>query len=181
MSRSRSTVKAVSNVGGAAYLSFVKFKIFYQHLASYPKVIYFPLLFMGCGVYGFHSVKKTSAPYTTPEITNSVENPFENFESFQRWVKEGISSLIGEIVGSKHLQKEGISYLERMFKNKSVHEAIVVLLKGGVKDSRFIADSKIFGIDWISKTITADKTKCALKHLVCEAFTKDSRVTQVAV
>jgi hypothetical protein len=59
MQRSRTTVKAVSNAGGLAYLNYVKFKIFYQHLSSYPKVIYAPLLFFACGVYGYHSVKKT--------------------------------------------------------------------------------------------------------------------------
>jgi hypothetical protein len=60
-----------------------------------------------------------------------------------------------------------------MFKNKTVHDALIVLLKGGVKDHRFVTESKTFGIDWISKTITAPKTKCALKELVAEAFTKD--------
>ncbi len=71
------------------------------------------------------------------------------------------------------MEREGISYLEKMFKNKRVHDALLVLLKGGVRDSRFVAESKTFGIDWISKTITAPKTKCALKELVSETFTKD--------
>ena len=100
--------------------------------------------------------------------------------AFKQWIASGIASLVGEIVGSKPVEREGISYLERMFKNKKVHEALLVLLKGGVRDPRFVADSKIFGIDWISKTITAPKTKCALKDLVSETFTKDQRVTQVA-
>ena len=173
MTRSRSTANVVSNVGGSAYLSYVKFKIFFQHLASYPKFVYVPLMFFACGVYGFHSVKKTSVPYSAPEVSNAIENPIENFDSFNRWVTDGISSLISEIVGSKHVQKEGISYLERMFKNKTVHEALIVLLKGGVRDQRFVAESKVFGIDWISKTITAPETKSALKNLCSEAFTKD--------
>ena len=46
----------------------------------------------------------------------------------------GITNFVGDIVGSKLVQKEGISYLERMFKNKTVHDALIVLLKGGVKD-----------------------------------------------
>ena len=67
MQRSRSTVKAVSNASGLAYVNYIKFKIWYQHLSSYPKVIYAPLLFFACGVYGYHSVKKTSHPYSPVE------------------------------------------------------------------------------------------------------------------
>lgn len=104
----------------------------------------------------------------------------EDLAAFKKWIAAGIASLVGEIVGSKAVEREGISYLERMFKNKTVHEALLVLLKGGVRDSRFVAESKIFGIDWISKTITASKTKSALKELVSETFTKEQRVTQVA-
>jgi len=97
----------------------------------------------------------------------------EDLTAFKKWIASGVASLIGEIVGSKPVEREGISYLERMFKNKVVHEALLVLLKGGVRDPRFVAESKTFGIDWISKTITAPKTKGALKELVSETFTKD--------
>ena len=80
------------------------------------------------------------------------------------------------MVGSKEVKKEGLSYLERMFKSKAVHESLITLLKGGVKDQRFLEDSKRFGINWIEKTITAEKTKGALKQLVSETFCKDQRV-----
>jgi hypothetical protein len=80
------------------------------------------------------------------------------------------------VVGSKEVKKEGLSYLERMFKSKGVHESLITLLKVGVKDQRFIEDSKRFGINWIEKTITAEKTKGALKRLVSETFCKDQRV-----
>jgi len=63
-----------------------------------------------------------------------------------------------------------------MFKNKQVHDALIVLLKGGVRDSRFVGDSKVFGIDWIAKTITSKESKDSLKELVSETFQKDSRV-----
>lgn len=68
-----------------------------------------------------------------------------------------------------------------MFKTKPIHDSLLVLLKGAVKDSRFIDESKIFGKDWIAKTITASPTKDALKELVCETFKKDSRVIKAAV
>ena len=126
-------------------------------MASYPKVCYLPLLFFACGFYGYHSVKQSSVPYTPPAATDSTneEMPFDSSDAFKRWILSGITSLFGEIAGSKPVQKEGISYLERMFKDKTIHDSLIVLLKGAVKDPRFVADSKIFGIDWIKYTITA--------------------------
>ena len=64
LARSNQTVKAVSSAGGTAYSMYIKFKICYSHLASYPKVCYLPLLLFMCGIYGYHSVKKSSVPYT---------------------------------------------------------------------------------------------------------------------
>jgi hypothetical protein len=60
-----------------------------------------------------------------------------------------------------------------MFKNKTVHDSLIVLLKGAVKDQRFVADSKVFGIDWIKYTITSVRSKEALKDLVVNTFVKD--------
>jgi hypothetical protein len=99
--------------------------------------------------------------------------PFADLTSFKKWFLSGVTSLIGDIAGSKPVQKEGISYLERMFKNKTVHDALIVLLKGAVKDPRFVADSKVFGIDWIKYTITSGESKDALKGLVVNTFVKD--------
>jgi|LauGreDrversion4_2_1035121.scaffolds.fasta_scaffold217722_2 hypothetical protein len=64
LARSNQTVRAVSFAGGSAYSMYIKFKIFYQHMASYPKVCYLPLLFFACGIYGYHSVKHSTVPYT---------------------------------------------------------------------------------------------------------------------
>lgn len=71
--------------------------------------------------------------------------------------------IVSEIVTSREVKKEGVSYLERMFKNKQVHESLIALLKGAIKDKRFVDDSKKFGIDWIQTTITATPTKDSLK------------------
>ena len=92
--------------------------------------------------------------------------PFASSTAFKKWLLSGITSLVGEIAGSKPVQREGISYLERMFKNKTVHDSLIVLLKGAVKDPRFVADSKVFGIDWIKYTITSTQSKNSLKDLV---------------
>ncbi len=66
LSRSNTTVKAVSSAGGQAYMMYTKFKICYAHLASYPKIFYLPLMLFACGVYGYHSVKTSSVPYDPP-------------------------------------------------------------------------------------------------------------------
>jgi hypothetical protein len=60
-----------------------------------------------------------------------------------------------------------------MFKDKNVHNSLIVLLKGAVRDQRFVAESKVFGIDWIKYTITAGQSKDALKELVVNTFVKD--------
>jgi hypothetical protein len=78
---------------------------------------------------------------------------------------------ITEVVAGKEVKKEGLNYLERMFKNKQVHDALIKLLKGGVKDERFVTDSKEFGIDWITHTVTSNNVKTELKELVSETFT----------
>lgn len=85
----------------------------------------------------------------------------------------GITSLLRDISGSKPVQKEGISYLERMFKNKTVHDSLIVLLKGAVRDRRFLDDSKVFGIDWIKYTVASQESKNALKDMVANTFVKD--------
>jgi hypothetical protein len=106
-----------------------------------------------------------------------------DFIIFKRWVKAGVRSLAEEFVAmnTKEVKKQGLSYLERMFKNKQVHDSLIKLLKGTIKDERFVSDSKRFGIDWISKTITNPKTKLALRQLMVETFTKDTRVQREAV
>lgn len=178
LARSNSTVKVVSQAGGSTFLLFRRFKILLKHLASYPKIAYLPIMLFACGTYGFKSVEKSILPEQVIQNNNEEANPLSNFQSLKNWFLAGVNSLVQEVVGSKEVKKEGLSYLERMFKSKAVHESLITLLKGGVKDQRFLEDSKRFGINWIEKTITAEKTKGALKQLVSETFCKDQRVIQ---
>jgi|1048.fasta_scaffold157308_2 hypothetical protein len=67
-----------------------------------------------------------------------------------------------------------------MFKSKQVHQSLITLLKGGVKDPRFVDASKRFGIDWIQYTITSSESKTALKELVSATFLRDKRVQDQA-
>jgi hypothetical protein len=54
-----------------------------------------------------------------------------------------------EAVSSREIRKEGLTFLEKMFKNKTVHDAILYLLKNDVKDERFVQASKVYGINLI--------------------------------
>lgn len=60
-----------------------------------------------------------------------------------------------------------------MFKNKVVHDALLFMLKNGVKDQRFVQDSKIYGIDLISKAIVSPAVTQSMKNLVVETFCKE--------
>ncbi len=99
--RTNSTARVVSNASGSAYLFYLKFKIYLQHLASYPKIVYLPLMLFSCGIYGYHSVKTSSVPYNPSDHrSNTVENPFENLSSFKRWLISGVTGVAVDIVGS---------------------------------------------------------------------------------
>jgi hypothetical protein len=127
----------------------MKFKIYQQQLAYYPKLLFVPFLLLACGYYGFRSLRMAPEPYIAPP-----SEKYSDSESFIQWVVSCAKNITIECATSKEVQKEGISFLEKMFKDKIVHDSLIVLLKGGVKDSRFVSDSKTFGIDWIKYTIT---------------------------
>lgn len=91
---------------------------------------------MSSAAYGFQSVKKTSRP--PAEAIATSESPLSNVETFKKWITDSATKEICDVVASKDVQKEGISYLEKMFKNKQVHDALIPLLKGAIKDDRFI-------------------------------------------
>lgn len=72
----------------------------------------------------------------------------------KRWVVTSAIENITDVVAGDKIKKEGVTYLEKMFKNKQVHDSLIYLLKNGVKDDRFVSDSKVYGKNWITKTIT---------------------------
>jgi len=159
---------------GSATMVLSKFKVYLQHLSYYPKVVYVPLLFAACGIYGYHSVR--AEPLPCPPTEAQEENPFSDFKSLKKYLRACLTNIVVDIVAGKQVQKEGLSYLERMFKAKQVHQSLITLLKGAVKDSRFVDQSKRFGIDWIQYTITSAESKTALKGLVNSTFLRDRRV-----
>jgi hypothetical protein len=68
-------------------------------------------------------------------------------------IKERSLAWVVDIIASKEVKREGVSYLERMFKNKQVHDSLLVLIKGAIKEPSFVEDSKVFGKEWIAHGI----------------------------
>ena len=60
------------------------------------------------------------------------------------------------MIPTHELRREGLSYLNRLCRNKEVHAQLITLLKGACKDKRFVDDSKVFGINLIGEGV---KTK----------------------
>jgi hypothetical protein len=87
-----------------------------RHVAGYPKIIYVPFLIISSTVYGFYSVKKTRSPFLTPELAVN-ESPLSDVEAFKTWIVTSAIENITDIIASKDVKREGVSYLERMFKN----------------------------------------------------------------
>ncbi len=108
-------MKTVSTAGGHAYVLASKLNLYMNHLASYPKVIYLPMVLFACGAYGYHSVKKSTEPNlseitrtsgaTTDDGEQVAENPFTDYQSFKKWVKSGVKSIITEIVACSDVKK----------------------------------------------------------------------------
>lgn len=57
------------------------------------------------------------------------------------------------MIPSNEIRKEGISLLEKMFKDKSVHQSVIYLLKNTVKDEKFVQEARPYGIDLVSKSV----------------------------
>lgn len=141
-------------IGNQANRLYLNLNTAIRHIAGYPKIIYIPFLLISSTVYGFYSVKKTKSPLLTPDLAQN-QSPLSDVDTFKTWVVTSAIENITDIVASKDVKREGVSYLERMFKNSQVHASLIYLLKNAVKDDRFVTDSKKFGIDWITYTITS--------------------------
>lgn len=63
-----------------------------------------------------------------------------------------------------------------MFKNKSIHDSLLKLIKEDIKRPEFILESKKYGIDLISHAVSTQEVKNASKNLIVDSLTKDKRV-----
>lgn len=77
---------------------------------------------------------------------------------------------------NQEIKKEGLTFLEKMVKNKEVHNSMLYLIKNSVKDKRFIKDSREYGIDLSQYAASRSEVRIESKELVVNAFTKDKRV-----
>eukprot|EP00347_Sterkiella_histriomuscorum_P007747 403347710 len=171
--------QSVQFVGQKATALHRNLNILSRYICGYPKIVYVPFLILSSAAYGFHSVKKTKSPHLTPDLA-AQESPLTDFPTFKKWVASSAVEQIIEVVANKDVKREGVSYLERMFKNKQIHDSLIILLKGAVKDNRFVTESKKYGIDWIGHTITSQQVKGDLKDLMSATFVQDKRVVQTS-
>jgi hypothetical protein len=58
-----------------------------------------------------------------------------------------------EVFWGQKVQQKSLKYLENCFKKTQVHNALLFLVVGVIKDPLFVARSKIFGIDLIQHAI----------------------------
>ncbi len=72
------------------------------------------------------------------EAVSDKESPLSSVDTLKKWITDSAVEHISDVVASKDVQREGVSYLERMFKNKDVHSSLIYLLKNAVKDERFV-------------------------------------------
>jgi len=80
--------------------------------------------------------------------------------------KELVKSFISDTF--KDLEKEGVSYIENIFKAKDTHEASLVLLKNVLKDPRFVEESKTFGLDLILHVINTPECKKDVQDMILD-------------
>lgn len=82
------------------------------------------------------------------------------------------------VVSTKEIRKEGLTYLEKIFKHKTVHDSLLFLLKNDIKDQRFVQASRLYGIDLIQHAVQTSLVRNASKDLVVDVLTKDKQVIQ---
>ena len=83
-----------------------------------------------------------------------------------------------DVLPMQQAKKEGLTYLERLLKKGEVHDDLLVLIKGAIKDQEFVKDSKTFGKEWISHVVLTHEVKQASKDLVIETCVNEPRVVQ---
>lgn len=110
-------MQTVSVASGSAYRLIRNLKTFAQHVSGYPKILYVPFLLFTSAAYGFNSVKKTSVPYQE-SLSAQQSSEVNDYQSLKKWIVTTTKEAVIDVVASKEVKKQGLGYLERMFKNK---------------------------------------------------------------
>ena len=64
-----------------------------------------------------------------------------------------MGGVIKEVLADPKVNTEGLNFLDRVFRHQQTHDAGTFLLINVLKDTRFIAQSNIFGTDLIAHVI----------------------------
>ena len=84
--------------------------------------------------------------YYPQELQRYVKPQLSMWERFKIYV----AILIHELLTDPTIDKEGLNFLDRLFRHEQIHEAGLALLTNVLKDPRFMAEAQIFGTDLIS-------------------------------
>ena len=79
------------------------------------------------------------------------------------YVKTPFSIYFSSLLKSKEVKGEGLHLLEKIFKEKLLHETLLVLLKSNLKEKSFVEESKIYGKSLIKKIVTEKEFKKEIK------------------
>ena len=88
--------------------------------------------------------------------------------------------MIHEALDDSKVTKEGLNFLDRMFRHKQSHDAGQFLLVNVLKDQRFIDASRIWGTNLISHVILQNKAQEEFKLLIIKTL-EDPEVRNEAV
>ena len=95
---------------------------------------------------------------------NTLQSKFIDY--FQTPAK----TYIKHVLSSKEVKGEGLRLLEKIFKEKLLHETLLILLKTTIKEKTFVNESKIFGKKLIREVIKEKDFKLETKELSIKTF-----------
>jgi hypothetical protein len=77
-----------------------------------------------------------------------------------------VASIIHELLVDPTIEKEGLNYLDAVFRHKQTQEAGLALLTQVLQDPRFMHEAQIFGTDLISWVLAQEQIQKDFKDLV---------------
>ena len=83
------------------------------------------------------------------ELQRYVKPQLSLWERFKIYV----AILIHDLLTDPTIDKEGLNFLDRMFRHEKTHEAGLALLTNVLQDPRFMKEAQVFGTDLISFTL----------------------------
>jgi len=90
--------------------------------------------------------------------------------SYRDSAKLYIASLIGDVLNNPAVEKDGLNFLDRLFREPQTKQAGLVLMSNVLSDPRFVHESKDFSTDLISHVIRQPDTQEDFKKLMIKTL-----------